>query len=123
MPQKADYSSFATICQKLLAEYGTEVDEIIGREAQAVAKEGVKKLKARSPKKSGDYAKGWHVVNRSTRMTTSFIIANKHSGLPHLLEKGHVKRNGGRVAGKPHIKPVEEETVKDFETKVKEALR
>jgi hypothetical protein len=55
------------------------------------------------------------------------IIYNEHPGLPHLLEYGHVSRNGtgrtyGEVPGHEHIQPVEEEMVRDFERKVVEAL-
>lgn len=42
--------------------------------------------------------------------------------LAHLLEKGHAKRGGGRVSGKPHIAPAEENGVEMLENLIKEAL-
>jgi hypothetical protein len=43
--------------------------------------------------------------------------------LTHLLEHGHAKRNGGRVAPKIHIRPNEEKAVKEFEKRIKGAIQ
>lgn len=45
----------------------------------------------------------------------------KHQ-IAYLLEKGHAKRNGGRVAVKPHIDPVEENGADMLESLIKKEL-
>ena len=42
--------------------------------------------------------------------------------LAHLLEKGHAKRNGGRVSGKPHIAPAEAHGEELLEYLIEKAL-
>ena len=88
--------------------------------ALKVAKDLVSDLKATSPKgDTGEYAKGW----KYTKKGSFYTIHNaKRYYLTHLLEKGHAKRNGGRVNGTVHIKPAEQKAIRAFEEAVKKAV-
>ena len=69
---------------------------------------------------TGQYARGWGVDREKVGGAALYTIWNKNKpGLPHLLEFGHAKGNGGRVAGRTHIKPIEQQIVAQFENKVK----
>ena len=76
-----------------------------------------------SKAKEKNYGKGWTSQFETGRLSYQGVIYNKDlPGLPHLLEHGHAKRGGGRVDGRVHIKPVEDEIVKKFEKEVKQAI-
>lgn len=97
--------------KKYLENYNLDVIEAVTEVVPEVAKEAVKKLKAESPKGStGVYSKGWTYKLDKGRLTTGATIYGKHGTyqLAHLLEHGHARRGGGRVASIEHIKPVEE---------------
>lgn len=74
---------------------------------EEVAKEAAKKLKQTSPG-TGRYHKGWAVKNERGRLTCAAIVYGKHGTyqLAHLLENGHLMRNGKRSKAIVHIKPV-----------------
>lgn len=77
-----------------------------------------KDIDANAPKDTETYAKGWSV--KDTRETANALEVTVYSKnryqLAHLLEFGHAKRGGGRVAGKAQIAPAEEIGVKQLET-------
>lgn len=103
--------------EKILEGYVGDVKEATNEAQDVVAKECVQKLKNTSPKRAGGgkhYANGW-AVKRSRSLTgiNAVVVYNKNKPqLTHLLEKGHVVRNGkgtyGRTSAIPHIAPVEE---------------
>lgn len=116
----------------ILQEYADDVSGNLEEIVKELGKNGTQALKAKTRetfpvdkgrKISGDYARGWKYKVDNERLNTTVTIYNDHPALPHLLENGHVSRNGtkrtfGRVPGYPHIKPVEDELVATFEREV-----
>lgn len=109
-----------------LSKYSQEVVEKINLSSEKVGKAAVKQLKKTSPKRSGIYAKSW------TMKTSKYYgepniqkihVREPHYRLTHLLEHGHAKVGGGRVEGKPHIRPAEEMVIKEFTREVEEAIK
>lgn len=107
-----------------LSEYSQEIADEIKKAADEVAAEAVRELKNTSPVQTGSYAAGWRkkTVYESKGSKRNTVYNKTDYQLTHLLEKGHASRNGGRVAAKVHIQPVEEKTVVAFEEKVKGAI-
>ena len=109
-----------------LAEYSQDVVEKVNLSSERVGKAAVKQLKSTSPKKSGKYAKSWAVKTEpEVGQPHKRIVHVKppHHRLTHLLEHGHAKVGGGRVEGKPHIRPAEEMVIQEFMQEVEEAIR
>mgnify|MGYP001382766922 CR=1 FL=1 len=113
---------------KGLAEYSQDVVEKVNVSSEAVGKAAVKQLKETSPKRpgSGKYAKAWTMKTEpEVGQPHKRIVHVKapHYRLTHLLEHGHAKKGGGRVEGKPHIRPAEEMVIQEFMAEVEEAIR
>lgn len=112
-----------------LEDYSDEVIRTTEKIVVDVAKESVKKLKKESPRSnlqghSGTYAKGWTYTLDKRRLYNGATIYGKKGtyNLAHLLEFGHAIVGGGRKKGQtkeiPHVKPVEEWAVKEFEERL-----
>ena len=97
-----------------------EMKKAVRKTATAVKKE----ISANAPKRTDKYAKSW--TAKKTKENSHSLEMTVHSKnryqLAHLLEKGHAKRGGGRVSGRPHIAPAEENGVQMFENLIEEAL-
>lgn len=119
MAKKNGIRGFSVDIMKALNEYVDIEKEKLVEALDYAAKEGKKKVEQKSPKKTGDYAKGWK-ISKSDRGTPKRTIYNQNGWLPHLLENGHVKRGGGRVEGIPHIYPAEQYAIKVLEEKLNE---
>jgi hypothetical protein len=111
---------------KGLAEYSQDVVEKVNISSERVGKAAVKWLKQTSPKRTGEYAKSWAMKTEKAiglpDLRTIHVKA-PHYRLTHLLEHGHAKAGGGRVEGKPHIRPAEEMVIQEFTREVEEAIK
>ena len=97
-------------------EVGAAIEEAVKETARALAAD----LRETSPKKTGEYAKGWTAKKEGPGR---YVVYNKKKPqLTHLLEHGHAKAGGGRVEGRPHIKPAEERHVPQLEKKIVQIL-
>ena len=113
--------------EEILLDYGDLANEEIRKAAKESAKQAVEKLRMTSPEgegsKKGHYKEGWAISEEKSKYKTGFTVYNnKKPGLAHLLEHGHAKRGGGRVAAKVHIAPVETQAVREFEAELRRRL-
>jgi len=123
---KIKIDQLAAEIAKGLAEYSQEVVEKVNVSSEKVGKAAVKRLKQTSPKRYGKYAKSWAMKTEpEVGQPHKRIVHVKapHYRLTHLLEHGHAKKGGGRVEGKPHIRPAEEQVIKEFMAEVEEAIK
>ena len=109
---------------KGLTEYADLADTAMKKTVRKTAKSVKDEISANPPKRTGAYSKSW--ATKKTGENSHSLEMTVHSKnryqLAHLLEKGHAKRGGGRVSGKPHIAPAEENGVQLLEHLIEEAL-
>lgn len=124
---KLTADNFAAEVGKILSKYEEEISDSLGEITQDVAKAGATAIKNEANEKfkdvhlkKGRYGSGWTTtITKDTRLNKVVTIHNaKYPGLPHLLENGHLNRNGSRTPGRPHIAPVEDQIAEKFEKEV-----
>lgn len=107
----------------ILKEYSKDIQNAISEEAIRIGKDGANELKHTSPKRSGKYARSWTTDVEKTFEGITVTIHNKKAyQLTHLLEHSHLLRNGLKSKPITHIYPVEQKSIKEFETKVEQII-
>ena len=117
--------------KEILTKYGDDVYEVLSAAVAEISNEATKKLRAGGPYGgTGAYKNDWAAddIPKGVLSKTRVVYNTEHYRLTHLLEKGHVSRNGtrrtfGTVRAYPHIKPVEDWTIKELPQKVEEAIK
>ena len=112
----------------ILNEYSTELQEDIASTAQEVAQLAASDLKATQGTyqvRTGKYNKGWTVNTKKGKENISCVVHNaKNWRLTHLLENGHINRDGKtRTRAFVHIKPVETKYVNEYTKDVEKIIK
>lgn len=114
---------------EVLQEYGEDVTAAIAPTTQKVAEDTVQTLKSTGDyeDRTGDYRKSFTQTTEKTyRGATSIIHSEEPQNyrLTHLLERGHMTRDGTtRTKAYPHWKPAEEKAIAEFEKDLRKNIQ
>lgn len=83
-----------------------------------------KEIQANAPVDTGKYKKSWSVKNMHEDAESVDLVVHSRNRyqIAHLLEHGHAKRGGGRVAARPHIAAAEEKGEEQLVETIKQKL-
>ena len=124
MGDKCTIDNLAKTIMEGLQEYADVESEDVKTAVRKAGKNVKAEISANAPKRTGAYAKSWAVkTQKETANSLEMVVHSKNRyQIAHLLEHGHAKRGGGRVAGIPHIAPAEEKAVKQLEEDIVKKL-
>ena len=108
-----------------LEEYANATTEGLKKAVEDAGKTVKKEINANAPTDTGAYAKSWSVKKASEtgNSIAVSVYSPKRYWQAHLLEHGHAKRNGGRVAAQPHIADAEATAIEQLEKDLEKVLQ
>lgn len=105
-------------------EWTVQVEKSVDKKVKESAEALRSEISAASPKRTGAYSKSWEVKPKREGGMKKYVVHNKdHYRLTHLLENGHAKRKGGRVAAIPHIAPAANRRIGKLVTDIQGIIR
>lgn len=123
-PDKLDEAirqQLETYSDEIRQNLNTNLKDVADKTAETLKKGGSYK------ERTGKYTPDWAVTERkitSATQSKEYSVHNrKHYQLTHLLEKGHVGRNGKRVRAFEHIAPAEQAAEELAVAAVEKAVR
>ena len=124
MARNVNFNGLQDAINRELRLYADSVASEIEVVEKRVSNNAVKRLRVAgsfdNQRQGKNYRKGWRARKNGNN---GYIIYNATNyQLTHLLEYGHATRNGGRTRAFPHIRPVEQEVIKEFESQIRSAL-
>ena len=124
MASNTPHNQLAATIAGILNEYADGVTASVKDAVKKTTKDGAKMVQKEAAKKfgNGPYAKSWTYKYESDRLGSNGVIYSKKPGLPHLLENGHMLRNGRLWEGRPHISTAEEKIAEEFEEEVLKSI-
>jgi hypothetical protein len=123
MNEKIKPEQLSDVIMEGLEEYRDLSTDAMKEAVEKTAKDVKKEIQGKAPVRTGKYKKSWKVTK--TDENAEKLVMTVHAGryqLTHLLEHGHAKRGGGRVAAIPHIATAEADGVKELESEITDAL-
>lgn len=114
---------------KLTGDYARQLSKEVDKGLKEAAYHAAGTLKKGGPYKEhkGDYTPSWYVTKTKSEDPTIenpvYVVHNRRAAhLAHLIEKGHVGRDGKRVKPFVHIEPVDSKAQEWALENVKKAI-
>ena len=125
MGTRVSIDHLAEAVMKELENYADTTTDGVKSAVRRAADTVKKGIEAGAPVRTGKYAKSW--ATKTTGENSHALEITVHSRnryqLAHLLEHGHAKRGGGRVAARPHIAAAEAEGIEQMEAEIERSIR
>ena len=125
MGSRIQIDQLADTVMRELENYAETTTDGVKAAVKKAANTVKKEISATAPVRTGKYAKSW--ATKTTGENSHAIEITVHSRnryqLAHLLEHGHAKRNGGRVAARPHIAAAEQSGIEELEREIERSIR
>ena len=125
MAVKIKPEQLASAVMKELSDYADTTTDGVKTAVRKAANTVKKETQAGAPVRTGKYAKSW--ATKTTKESSTALEITVHSRnryqLAHLLEHGHAKRGGGRVAARPHIAAAEAAGMEELEAEIERSIR
>lgn len=123
--QNVGVDGLADAVMRGLREYADLATDSMKTAVTNASKTVRKEISANAPVRRGTYKKSWRTkkTRENANVLEVTVYSPKRYMIAHLLENGHAKRNGGRVAGRPHIAPAEQHGIAQLEREITEALK
>lgn len=125
MSRKISIDALTDTVMEYLNEYADTSAADVKKAVKNAGTTVKKEIQSSAPKDTGAYFKSWAVKNtkETSRSLEVTVYSKNRYQLAHLLEHGHAKRGGGRVAGRSHIAPAEEAGIRQLESEIERSLR
>ncbi len=125
MGRRISVDQLASAVMRELEDYADTTTDGVKSAVKKAADTVKKEISTTAPVRSGKYAKSWRT--KTTKESSSSLEITVYSPsrymLAHLLEHGHAKRGGGRVAARPHIAAAEQDGIEELEEEIGRTLR
>ena len=124
MGRNVQINSLADVIKDTLEEYADLAAEDVKQAVKDAGDVVRDDIRSHAPKDTGNYAKSWGVkkMKETSNSLTVAVHSRNRYQLAHLLEFGHAKRGGGRVAARPHIASAEQKGIEYLEDEIRKAL-
>lgn len=123
--KKVSIDGMADAIMQSLNEYAETTSTGVKAAVRKTGNEVKKQISAGAPVRTGAYAKSWATKNtkeNSHALEVTVYSKNRYQ-LAHLLEHGHAKRGGGRVAARPHIAAAEQAGIQMLQQEIERCVR
>lgn len=122
--RRVSVDQMADAIAQSISEYAGLSSETMKKSVTEVGQSVKKDIQSGAPIKSGRYKKSWTVQKVKENANTLVVAVHSRDRyqIAHLLEHGHAKRGGGRVAAIPHIAPAEQRGAEELASKIERGL-
>ena len=122
--RRVSVDQMADAIAQSMSEYAELSNETMKKSVTEVGQSVKKDIQSGAPIKTGRYKKSWTVqkVKENANMLMVAVHSRDCYQIAHLLEHGHAKRGGGRVAAIPHIAPAEQSGAEELVSKIERGL-